>query len=416
MLKRFLILLFIVKCSIANAQFNGALPTYKIQAGDNWVKAKNYYLLALLQQDKQAAKLISADEGLSGIGKNKLQALKSSLVDCKDGLCLPAALKFTDDEIKLVSDRLAALYRPGNALDRLVKTNLIPSGTYNFFGSDDPSALLVKAWQQDAFALNFAIGVYAEGKKPNYPLIDSISFDVRKKAYYTLMYDCSAEVAANTHNNALFFEPALNAALTYLEINERVDAGNFEPMATTVNKAAVDKIAGTKWGSFPYTHILVPGAGPDNLTTPLSGEGMLRCKAAARQYFAGKAPFIVVSGGNVHPYKTKFNEAVEMRKYLIAKLRLPASAVIIEPHARHTTTNLRNDARLAFRYGMPFNKPGLIVTDKSQNDFIMNMDKRCLKELNYVPYKLGKRLSETELEFFPLISALQIDADEPMDP
>jgi hypothetical protein len=33
-----------------------------------------------------------------------------------------------------------------------------------------------------------------------------------------------------------------------------------------------------------------------------------------------------------------------------------------------------------------------------------------------VPYKLGKRLSETALEFYPLISSLQIDADEPMDP
>jgi hypothetical protein len=143
---------------------------------------------------------------------------------------------------------------------------------------------------------------------------------------------------------------------------------------------------------------------------------MLRCKAAARQYRAGKAPFIVVSGGNVHPYKTNFNEAVEMKKYLVDKLHIPASAVIIEPHARHTTTNLRNDARLAFRYGMPFNKPGLIVTDKYQNDFITNMEKRCLNELNYVPYKLGKRLSETELEFYPLINSLQIDADEPMDP
>jgi hypothetical protein len=44
------------------------------------------------------------------------------------------------------------------------------------------------------------------------------------------------------------------------------------------------------------------------------------------------------------------------------------------------------------------------------------MDKRCMQELKYVPYKLGKRLSETSLEFYPLVNALQIDADEPMDP
>jgi hypothetical protein len=56
------------------------------------------------------------------------------------------------------------------------------------------------------------------------------------------------------------------------------------------------------------------------------------------------------------------------------------------------------------------------VTDKSQTDFIMTMDGRCEKELKYVPYKLGKRISETEVEFYPLIESLQIDADEPLDP
>jgi hypothetical protein len=230
------------------------------------------------------------------------------------------------------------------------------------------------------------------------------------------MYDCAAEVADVVKNDGLFLEVPLTAALTYLEVNERNNAGDFEPMAAGTNSLAVKKVKTIKWSAYPYSHILVPGAGPDNLTTPLSGEGMLRCKTAARAYFAGKAPFVVVSGGNVHPYKTKYNEAVEMRKYMVGKLHVPADAVIIEPHARHTTTNLRNDIRLVFRYGIPFTKPGLIVTDKSQNDFIANMDKRCLNELKYVPYKLGKRLSETALEFYPLVSSLQIDADEPMDP
>ena len=41
---------------------------------------------------------------------------------------------------------------------------------------------------------------------------------------------------------------------------------------------------------------------------------------------------------------------------------------------------------------------------------------RCQKELNIVPYKNGNRLSETLIEFYPLATALQLDADEPMDP
>lgn len=416
-MKRILLFSVVLLLSFkVSAQYSGALPGYKIIAGNNWVKAKNYYLLTLLAQDKDVRALLKSDAELNKLAQNKLSALKTAISNCKDALCLPASSRFTDEEISVVSQRLTALYKPGNALDRLVKNHLIPSGAYILYQAETPANLLVKAWQQDAAAVNFTIGVYAEGNKPNYPQIDSISFDVRKKAYYVFMYDCATEVADVVKNDELFFEVPLTAALTYLEVNERNNAGDFEPMALGANSLAFNKVKTVKWSAYPYSHILVPGAGPDNLTTPLSGEGMLRCKTAARAYFAGKAPFVVVSGGYVHPYKTKYNEAVEMCKYMVTKLHVPANAVIIEPHARHTTTNMRNDARLVFRYGIPFNKPGLIITDKYQNDFIVNMEKRCLSELKYVPYKLGKRLSETALEFYPLVSSLQIDADEPMDP
>lgn len=416
-MKKILLVVSLIVAGIgAKAQFYGAVPTYKIVADNNWVKAKNYYLLTLIESDQQAKALLNADSELTNLSKAKLSALQNAMKTCTDGLCLPAVLKFSDEDIDLVSRRLAALYKTGNALDKLVKQHLIPSGCYNLYKDETPDKLLVKAWQQDASAVNFTIGVYAEGKKPNYPQIDSISFDVHKKSYYTLMYDAAAEVADVVKPADGFFATPLHAALTYLEINERNNAGFYEPMADGLNKPAVLKVKTVKWASYPYSHIVVPGAGPDNLTTPLSGEGMLRCRTAARAYFAGKAPFVVVSGGNAHPFKTHNNEAIEMRKFMISTLHLPASAVIIEPHARHTTTNLRNDARLVFRYGMPFEKPGLIVTDKYQNDFIEKMDKRCMQELKYMPYKLGKRLSETALEFYPLVNSLQIDADEPMDP
>ncbi|OOQ57331.1 YdcF family protein [Mucilaginibacter pedocola] len=402
-------------CINTAAQAQEPSPAYKIVSGGDWVMAKNYYLLTLIKQDKEAAKLLMADGALATLSKNRADAVRRSLAECKDALCFPVALRLSDEDIKLVSDRLTALYKPGNALGKLVSAHLLPSGTYGLYKATG-AELLVKAWEQDAAAVNHTIAVYAEGKKANYPAIDSISFNVKNRGYGILMYDCTTEVIDNLTTNSLFFEPALNAALTYLEVNERRNAADYEPMATTVNKPAADRVKTIKWAAYPYTHILVPGAGPDVPGTPLSGEGMLRCRTAARKFLLGKAPFIVVSGGNVHPYKTKYNEAVEMKKYMIERLHIPANAIIIEPHARHTTTNLRNDARLAFRYGMPFSKPGLIVTDKYQNDFITTMDKRCMNELKYVPYTLGKRLSDTELEFYPLAISMQIDADEPMDP
>jgi hypothetical protein len=41
---------------------------------------------------------------------------------------------------------------------------------------------------------------------------------------------------------------------------------------------------------------------------------------------------------------------------------------------------------------------------------------RCIKELQETPYKNGERLSDTEVEFYPLVEALHINPLEPMDP
>jgi hypothetical protein len=394
---------------VAGANKNLSTPT-------DYIKTKNYYLLTLFEEDKEVSALLKNDAELTKITQNKLKTLNTSLTDCKDAACLIAQVKLSAEDIAAVGSQLTLLYKPGNPLDRLVKTRLIPSGAYSLYKNLTPAQLLVKAWEQDATAINYTIGVYAEGDKPNYPAIDSISYNVHAKQYYILMYDFNAALIGDVKNTKLFFEPSLQAALLYLQINERQDPAHYEPMELTVNKAAVDKIKTIKWASFPYSNILVPGAGPDNLTSPLSAEGMLRCRLAEQEYRLGKAPLIIVSGGNVHPYKTKFNEAAEMKVYLMKVLHVPESAIIIEPHARHTTTNMRNSARLIYKYGIPANKPGIVVTDKSQTDFIMHMAERCEKELKYVPYKLDKRNSETEVEYYPVEEAKQIDADEPLDP
>lgn len=416
-MKRFLPLILIVFTAFSvYAQTSAPDQNYHLVASADWIQSKNYYLLTLFEHDQEVNKLLKNDAELAKLTQKKLQDLTASIADCKDAGCLIEKVRFTDDEINAVSKRLSLLYKPDNALGRLVKTQLVPSGTYIFYKNISPAELLVKAWEQDASGINYTIDVYAGGKKPNYPLIDSISFNTKDKRYYTLMYDCSSTLIGDVKNTRLFFEPSMHAALLYLQINERKDPANYEPMALTVNKAAIDKAKHINWNNYTYSHIQVPGAGPDNLTSPLSGEGMLRCRLAAQQYKAGLAPFIIVSGGKVHPYKTKYCEAEEMKIYLLQTLHIPESAIIIEPHARHTTTNMRNSARLIFRYGMPFNKPGMVITDKSQTDGIVGMAARCERELKYVPYKLGKRISETEVEYYPLADALQINPYEPLDP
>ncbi len=412
-----LFLLCIVFCTGLQSQ-EQPVQNYKLLQTPDQVQWKNYYLLTLFEQQPAVKKMLEDDAVLCEIGKSKRDSLQRSLSGCRnEAFCYTRTLKFSEAEIKAVSNRLAALYKNGNALARMVENHLKPSGTYILFNHLSPAEMLVKAWEQDARGINFTIGVYAEGAKPNYPNIDSISYDVKQRFYGMFVHTASTVIAGETKEAALFFSIPLTAALRFLEVNERMQAGDFEPMQETENKAAVQEVKHINWAQYPYSVILIPGAGPTDLVTPLSGEAMMRLRLGMIQYKKGMAPFIVVSGGKVHPYKTKYNEAFEMKKFLTETLGVPEKAVIIEPHARHTTTNLRNCVRLMYRYGMPFDKPALTSTSRGQSFMISNLlVARCQKELGMAPFKPDERLSETEVAFFPLIEALHINPTEPMDP
>lgn len=399
---------------------------YKLVTAPGFVESKNYYLLTLLSATPELSSLFLSDEVLKTIGHNKRDTLLGSIRACgKDKACLLSKMQFTNEEIKAIGERLGSLYKPGNALDRLVKTQLIPSGTYVSFQNLPPKEMLIKAWEQDAMGVNFAISVYAGGAKPNYPNIDSISLPAKDKkdstlftaSHANLIYNTAGMIADKFEKSNLFFSVPLEFALRFIEMNERNQAADFEPMEKGENKKAYEAVAKVQWSKYPYSVIVIPGAGPDDPEMMLSAEAMIRCQLAATQYKKGLAPFIITSGGKVHPYKTKFCEATEMKRYLINELQVPEAAVIIDPHARHTTTNMRNAARLIFRYKIPFDKAGITCTTRGQSFSIGGaLAARCMKELGHVPYKAGKRLSETLVEFYPLIEALHIDPTEPMDP
>ena len=422
-----LCIVFSLQSSGLSAQAKGPDPAYRlVTAGSDFISSKNYYLLTLFQVLPDVKKLLSSDAQLAAITKVKRDSLSAALLNCgRDGNGYIERMKFSPAEINAISKRLGELYQPQNALGKLVSNHLIASGRYIRLQNLSPKEMLVKAWEQDANGINFCVGVYAGGSKPNYPLIDSISFTTRDsrdsltylRSYVNLLYDAASLVATDSADNISFFSDPLSAALLFLEMNERTQAADFEPMEERENKAAVDKIKTLDWNKYKYSVILVPGAGPDQPNVSLSAEGMIRCRLAALQYQKGLAPFIMPSGGKVHPCKTNYCEAIEMKKYLVEKLHVPAGAIIIEPHARHTTTNMRNAARLMYRYGMPFSKPGVTCTTKAQSAWIgTTLTGRCQRELNEIPYKSGQRLDENVVEFYPLTAALQSNPEEPMDP
>jgi DUF218 domain len=226
------------------------------------------------------------------------------------------------------------------------------------------------------------------------------------------------QISAESSTQQLFFEASLKAALQLLAFSHRDEAGRLEPMEAGVNEAAVKAIPSIQWEKYPYSVIVVPGAGPSDPNTALSDEGRKRTALAAEAYHAGKAPFILVSGGYVHPSQTRFSEAMEMKKALLNDYQVPEAAILVDPHARHTTTNMRNATREIYRYNMPMTKQALVVSDAAQTGYIASQPfaDRCLKEMGYLPYQIVSRPSDTSLIFLPLAESLQQDPMEPLDP
>lgn len=127
-------------------------------------------------------------------------------------------------------------------------------------------------------------------------------------------------------------------------------------------------------GKTNFDAIIVPGYTPlsSKNPTPLTERAKERLKSAVEDFKAGKAPFIIVSGGSVHPERTRINEAKEMRDYLVKELKVPSNRIIVEGLARHSTTNLRNSGRIMLEHGL---KKAVIISDPgfmgmvSQSDY-----------------------------------------------
>ena len=379
---------------------------------------KDFYLLSLLQADPRVRTTLMADKSLALISAERQHFLAWSLQTCKgDAVCTLKSLLWTEEEIRMVSFALEQLYQEDSSLRELVDKSLRPSGTYVLYQKQSGDRLLVNAWEVCARGLNDIIEVYGQGGAPRYPKIDSISFDVNPVEFQHHVATIADQVSSAS-TAQLFFEPSLKVALELLALNHRDEAGRLEPMEAGVNKAAVDAVSSIQWKKYDYSVIVVPGAGPEDPNTALSDAGRKRTALAAEAYHAGKAPFILVSGGYVHPSQTRFSEAMEMKKALLHDYNVPEAAILVDPHARHTTTNMRNAVREIYRYNMPMDKPALVISDAAQTSYIASQffADRCLKEMGYLPYKIVSQPSDTSLVFLPLIESLQQDPLDPLDP
>jgi len=404
---RNLLTLCLLLCT-ASLQAQSFTPDEQVQI------RKSFYLLYVLERKSDVHNIVVKNPLFNSVACERQARISKAYSTCTNVSCLTDALLWTPEEIKETGAEFQRLSVSDKDFKALIE-RLKAEDRYPVYDGDADTAFIRKAWQDVTEGINLICSVYLKGVPPRYPRIDSISFRPSDPAFFQLVKTNLKTIVAAGKGNAFYKQP-LAAALKALTINGRDEATRYEPLYKDKNAAPFAKSRRVNWNAFRYSMILVPGAGPGVDGRSIDSMGMYRCRLAVEAYKKGVAPFIIVSGGHVHPYKTPFCEAIEMKKYITGKLGLPDSAVIIEPHARHTTTNIRNAERLMYLFNMPATKPGLIISDAFQSLAIEKMGIRFMNELGYIPYQSLDRVSATENAFVPSPKAWQQNPEEPLDP
>lgn len=378
---------------------------------------KNFYLFSLVEQSTAVEQALRENPDLDKIAAERAASAHTSTEGGPNAAYLSIApLLWTPEQIDRAATALAGLYHDNPAVRNLVDGPLSTSGVgpANTTGAE----LLTFVWRREAEGMNKVLSTYGLGIAPVYANIDSSIYSTGDPEYREFLQDLVRVVGASDAH-ALFAKPALDASILLLEANERDEAARFEPMEADANAAALRHLPSIDWKSYRYSVIMIPGIGPDLPGVSLSPMGLLHARAAAESYRKGLAPFILLSGGFVHPSRTPYSEAVEMKRVLIQQFGIPAEAILIDPHARHTTTNLRNAARILYRDGLPLDRPALIVGDPFQSNYILSKGfaLRCDRELGYRPFLSLNPIAADTIVWTPnFVASLEQDPRDPLDP
>ncbi|HTJ13286.1 MAG TPA: YdcF family protein [Dinghuibacter sp.] len=383
---------------------------YKPTSSGSWIQDKDFYLFTLMEQPA-VRQTLQKDPALQELLTER-QNLVSQATGKHTTTPQVAVQKFTwtPEEIGKVDSALQRLDLKDLARE------MRRSGYWIRYAGLPDTALLRTAWEDAARWLNRVIMNYTTNKGFRYAGIDSATFAPSSQVTTEALGETLMILWHHMDRVTVFFQPGLELALDILFINNRDEAGRFEPLDST-NREAYAKAGKTDWARFPYSAIVLPGEGPEN-DWAMSPVGKYRCQLGEEAYRAGKAPFIIVSGGFVHPFQTPYCEAVEMKDYLVHTLGIPDEAVILEPHARHTTTNIRNANRIMLRQGFPSDKRVLCVSTAGQAAYILApfFAGRCKFEMGYVPFTDVKQEDPFSLSYKIEVNSLQMDGIDPLDP
>lgn len=272
--------------------------------------------------------------------------------------------------------------------------------------------------RREVDGLNEVLRVYGVGKLPRYPLIDGSDEPFGSTGFAAKVADAVWLASAQQRDPATGGDVSLSLALALLDVNDKDAAVAFEPLDRRYNAPALARAKTLDWARWRYTAILALGVGPEDPVTPLSARGKLNVRMAAERHAAGEAPFIIVSGSAVHPRDTPHVEALEMRRALIERYGVPPEAIVVEPYARHTTTNLRNATRRLVALGAPLDRDMLVISNVPHIDAIASpaFVERNSRELGYQPAAIGPRIAPTAIAVRASRLSLRVDPADPLDP
>lgn len=354
------------------------------------LSARLFPLLDAAGQDPAAIERIARAPGM----ENMLRVRQERRAACGTDLaCRAQALLWSDREADAV--RRAVAQAPG-----------LPAA------DDGPAAQV----DREIAGINMIVRTYALGAIPATVIDGPGTVSPQDHRARLQAADWIAETPRA--GSAQRLDPSIDYALALLDVSERTDAIGHEPLSGGANAAAMARAKGLDWRRYRYSAMIVTGVGPEIEGEPLSPFGKYHLRIAARRFAQGDIAFILVTGGRAHPRATPFTEAVEMRKALIERYGVPAEAILIEPYARHTTTNLRNAGRLLARMGAPLEAETVIVCNPLQSAYIESarFTERNAAELGYQPGAVVRRVSPNELVFRPSRTSERIDPRDPLDP
>ncbi len=381
-------------CAVPSAAAPAAMaqaagPAVVADAALEALSQRLFPLFAALGQDQQA---MAALMGQPAVGE-LMSARPQRLIACRqEPGCVAQALIWSKGEIETLA-------------------NAMPASLPAF--DDGVAAQAIRELQ----GVNVILGTYGLGQVPAYPAIDGAgTLDPAERHAWLQAALALSELPRA--GSVQWLDSAFDFALALLDGSTRTDAIGFLPLEGGTNEAAFARARRTDWGDFRYSALIVTGIGPELESMPLSPGGKYHLRLAAQQFAKGEAPFIIVSGGRAHPFNTPFAEAVEMRRALIERYGIPADRIVIDPHARHTTTNMRNAARLLMAMGAPLEQDTLVICNPVQSAAIASTAfiARSERELGYMPGTAGARISPTALEWRPAAASARIDPRDPLDP